>query len=428
MRKLAISGFAVAIALAACTSDESRPRRQGSGGSGSGGSGGATGGGGRALDAEIRADLAADVPYFGTGGKGGLGGVLGTGGTFGSGGAPGTGGAVGGGGGTGTGGSLGAGGVVGTGGAIGRGGTDGTGGARGTGGATAACSEGTTQCLADATGVRTCTSGQWGPAVACGPRQICTLPAGTAKCTCKADPVCASVGGTCSSPSVLASCAQDAQACFYQSSATTCTNGACSGPAGAASCCTNACAAGGGQCLSSTSLQTCAVGANGCTVATTQTCTCAGPAGSAACVGSTWAEWPMPNSQVDVSAGAPNLASYTDNGNGTVTDNVTGLMWQQVVAPGTYTWAQAKAYCPTLTLAGKSDWRLPTRIELVSLVDFGQSNPAINTTYFPSTSSDWFWSSSPLAGSSSSAWIVYFYRGLTVDGDVSNAILVRCVR
>jgi len=91
----------------------------------------------------------------------------------------------------------------------------------------------------------------------------------------------------------------------------------------------------------------------------------------AACLDPTWAEWPMPSDQVDVTAGAPNLESYTDNGDGTVTDNVTGLMWQQVVSTTTYNWAQALAYCPKLTLAGHSDWRLPSRIELVSIVDLG---------------------------------------------------------
>ena len=102
-----------------------------------------------------------------------------------------------------------------------------------------------------------------------------------------------------------------------------------------------------------------------------------------------WAGWPMPNDQADVTAGAPNLESYTDNGDGTVTDNVTGLMWQQTVPTGTYTWAQAVAYCPTLTLADHSDWRLPSRIELVSIVDLGvTSGPMINSTYFPSTPAD----------------------------------------
>jgi len=107
-----------------------------------------------------------------------------------------------------------------------------------------------------------------------------------------------------------------------------------------------------------------------------------------ACLDPAWAEWPMPNSQADVTAGAPNLESYTDNGDGTVTDNVTGLMWQQVVPSATYTWANAVAYCPTLALAGHSSWRLPSRIELESIVDFGQSSPSINGTYFPSTPKD----------------------------------------
>jgi hypothetical protein len=137
----------------------------------------------------------------------------------------------------------------------------------------------------------------------------------------------------------------------------------------------------------------------------------------------------MPNDQVDVTAGAPNLESYTDNKDGTVTDNLTGLMWQQTVPTGTYTWSQAVAFCPTLKLAGHSDWRLPSRIELVSIVDFGVTSGAtINATYFPSTPAGWFWSSSPLAGSSSNAWYVSFNLGYTYYLDVSVSSNVRCVR
>jgi len=136
----------------------------------------------------------------------------------------------------------------------------------------------------------------------------------------------------------------------------------------------------------------------------------------------------MPNSQADVTAGAPNLESYTDNGDGTVTDNLTGLMWQQAVPTTTYTWANAATYCSTtLTLASHSDWRLPSVVELTSIVDFG-SSPAVNSTYFPSTPASWFWSSSPLAGSSSYAWYVDFGRGYTSYYDVSSTNYVRCVR
>jgi hypothetical protein len=136
----------------------------------------------------------------------------------------------------------------------------------------------------------------------------------------------------------------------------------------------------------------------------------------------------MPNSAADVTAGAPNGESYTDNGDGTVTDKVTGLMWQQAVPPASYTWANAVAYCPTLTLAGHSDWRLPSVIELVSIVDLGQFSPSINGKYFPSTPANFFWSSSPVAGSPSLAWLVYFDNGNTGSVVVSGTDFVRCVR
>jgi formylglycine-generating enzyme required for sulfatase activity len=103
-------------------------------------------------------------------------------------------------------------------------------------------------------------------------------------------------------------------------------------------------------------------------------------------------------------------------------------MWQQAVPATQYAWADAVAYCPTLTLAGHSDWRLPSIIELSSIVDYGQQSPSINPTYFPSTPADYFWSSSSLGGSSSSAWGVDFYYGSTGYHGVSDTGLVRCVR
>ena len=89
-----------------------------------------------------------------------------------------------------------------------------------------------------------------------------------------------------------------------------------------------------------------------------------------------------------------NQAQYQDNGDGTVTDLVTGLMWQQ--DPGAkLTFDQAAAGASSLTLGGYSDWRLPTIKELYSLilfsgtdvsrcVDVGSCNatPFIDTDYF----------------------------------------------
>jgi hypothetical protein len=71
-----------------------------------------------------------------------------------------------------------------------------------------------------------------------------------------------------------------------------------------------------------------------------------------------------------------------DNGNGTVTDEATGLMWQQET-PKAMTYFNADTYCGDLTLGGYTDWRLPTITELQTLVDHSRCLPAINTKLFP---------------------------------------------
>ena len=258
--------------------------------------------------------------------------------------------------------------------------------------------------------------------VACGTHQTCTGTAGAAGCACSADPVCSSVASACVGPTSLATCARDAQGCFYQSGASTCTNGACSMGA----CCSNACTNASTQCAptASTSYQTCEVGGNGCTVWSTSACSgslVCERSGGVACVDPTWAEWPMPNSQVDVAGGAPNLESYTDKGDGTIADNVTGLVWQKA-SSSNHSQADAITFCTNLSLAGFSDWRLPSIVEQMSLVDTGHSGPAIDTAYFPDTQSTVYWTSS------SSQWTVDFNDGSSGFGAASNLLPVRCVR
>ena len=308
---------------------------------------------------------------------------------------------------------------------------------------TSSCTSGQTSCVSG--GLATCTLGTngcwaYGPPATCpSAYQTCTGSAGSAACTCKADAVCTTVGPACVSNSSLASCARDGYGCVYKASSSTCSNGACSGPSGSAACCTNTCTIGAAPaCLStsSTQIQACATGGNGCTALSATACSsglvCERYA-TPACVDPNWAEWPVPN-DVTEDPGSPNAASYTDNGNGTVTDNVTGLVWQQSAPSTTFTWGSASAsgtaqyYCATLTLAGYSDWRLPSVIELSSLVDTADHFPALNTTYFIDGQQTYFWSSTPLAGSSTSAWEVYFAIGDMSNMDGSTANSARCVR
>jgi DNA-directed RNA polymerase specialized sigma24 family protein len=140
-----------------------------------------------------------------------------------------------------------------------------------------------------------------------------------------------------------------------------------------------------------------------------------------------WANWPMPNSP---GTGLPDPESYTDLGNGTVRDNVTCLVWQRTPAPGTYSFTSAKAYCAGLTLAG-GGWQLPTRIQLMSIVDPAHSGPAIDTTAFPGTPAQYFWTSSPWFVTSSPlhAWLFNFYEGMESNAGLETGTYqVRCVQ
>lgn len=85
------------------------------------------------------------------------------------------------------------------------------------------------------------------------------------------------------------------------------------------------------------------------------------------------------------------IPSYTDNGDGTVTDNNTGFMWQQTPPTNKMTYDEAVEYVEDLTLGGYSDWRLPTIKESFSLAmldgeldasDTSNSQPYIDTDYF----------------------------------------------
>ena len=101
---------------------------------------------------------------------------------------------------------------------------------------------------------------------------------------------------------------------------------------------------------------------------------------------------------------------FTDNTDGTVTDNLTGLMWaQDANLDGAKTWANALTYVNALDFAGHDDWRLPNRKELRSLTDYAQFDPSLPAGHpfinVLSGGSDFYWSSTTAAYTANSAWI-----------------------
>jgi len=142
-------------------------------------------------------------------------------------------------------------------------------------------------------------------------------------------------------------------------------------------------------------------------------------------------------------------------------DNVTGLMWEIKTTSGlrsqnsTYTWynpdsstnggeagfqkggscsgsdCNTHAFVKAVNaagLCGAKDWRLPTRKELLSIVDNGRVKPAIDAGLFPNTPAAYYWTSSSYADQTSSAWQIYFLYGEAYVNGKNQAGQVRLVR
>ena len=118
------------------------------------------------------------------------------------------------------------------------------------------------------------------------------------------------------------------------------------------------------------------------------------------------------------------LTAEPVSGEQVVTDSVTGLIWQKTYVTSK-TWQQALAYCESLSYGGQSDWRLPNKKELMSLVNYERYRPASD---FPNMPSNWFWSSSTYVGSTNYAWYVYFNDGDVNSNNKTNNYYARCVR
>lgn len=168
------------------------------------------------------------------------------------------------------------------------------------------------------------------------------------------------------------------------------------------------------------------VDVNECT--TTNACTaeypCTNTNGGYVCLGQ-MADWPMPDSI----AGSKVAPSYDTSTPGITVDRITGLVWQKAVDSSTYSLAGAATACAQLALGTKTDWRLPSKIELESLLDHSRLLPSIDVSAFPNTPNGAFWSSSPVTPATGSHWIVSFEGGGSLaNSNASDQLFVRCVR
>ena len=144
-------------------------------------------------------------------------------------------------------------------------------------------------------------------------------------------------------------------------------------------------------------------------------------------------------SEAEIPSSTP-TSRFTDHGNGTVTDNLTGLMWAQCAAglsgagctTGTerkHIWHGALYLADISDKASYTDWRLPNIKELSSIVEQRCFYPAINLAVFPNTPASIFWSSSSSAQQTFSAWVVNFNVGYAVNGvSRDDSFHVRLVR
>ena len=117
---------------------------------------------------------------------------------------------------------------------------------------------------------------------------------------------------------------------------------------------------------------------------------------------------------------------FVINQDQTVTDVTTGLTWDRTEA-GLMTWDQAMDYAKGLSRAGATDWRLPTRQELATLLDRSYpSGPLIDRRFFPAAEANHYWSAD--AGPVTTAWYVSFASGAEGRRTKTRFELVRCVR
>ncbi len=120
------------------------------------------------------------------------------------------------------------------------------------------------------------------------------------------------------------------------------------------------------------------------------------------------------------------IVRYTADDNDTVTDHKTGLVWQKADDGGYRDWADANQYCEDLVLGGNADWRLPRMDELLTIVDYSRTRPAIDPLFVCRSYN--YWSGSTYADGADGAWGIYFGNGVAYWNYKTYSYYVRCAR
>ncbi|MFC1836882.1 DUF1566 domain-containing protein [Thermodesulfobacteriota bacterium] len=115
------------------------------------------------------------------------------------------------------------------------------------------------------------------------------------------------------------------------------------------------------------------------------------------------------------------INDFVDNGDGTISDRATGLMWMKSDSGKPMNWQQALKYAETMEFAGHNDWRLPNVKELQSIVDYGRApdaysalkaGPAIDPIFYITETESWFWTGTTHI-ENSGGYYVCFGQGLS---------------
>ncbi|HXC66686.1 MAG TPA: DUF1566 domain-containing protein [Nitrospiraceae bacterium] len=147
-----------------------------------------------------------------------------------------------------------------------------------------------------------------------------------------------------------------------------------------------------------------------------------------------------PNPTTDVSQSAhswdkklPSVSRFTvlsAFGGAAVRDEETGLVWEKTLETIELSWTAARVACADKDVGGRRGWRLPSVIELASLVDPSiRTGPTLPPGHpFTNVEMDAYWSATTIAGNPNSAWLVFFDTGKVLNGFKTIIFHSWCVR